>query len=199
MSVRTEGCYSLRSGHSSILPALNFHPASCYSLRSGHSSILPALNFHPAATREPDGLCGNQRYRRELLMMGIMVPETCWAKHKDNKVISGILLDFILQLSRWYTVQYTSDTHQTDSSVKCNFTEHSVNINALSSLPHTFLTGLTKHLEERIYFHAWRYKMLPVRNGAVPFTWRLYRICLQQAVLQLCKHLVCYSQYRNFT
>ena len=28
-------------------------------------------------TREPDGLCGNQRYRRELLKMGIMVPETC--------------------------------------------------------------------------------------------------------------------------
>ena len=28
-------------------------------------------------TREPDGLCGNERYRRELLMMGIMVPETC--------------------------------------------------------------------------------------------------------------------------
>jgi len=35
------------------------------------------LSFHPAATREPDGLCGNQRYRRELLTMGIMVPETC--------------------------------------------------------------------------------------------------------------------------
>ena len=47
--------------------------------RSGHSSILPAFNFHPAATREPDGLCGNRRYRRELLMMGIMVPETCRA------------------------------------------------------------------------------------------------------------------------
>ena len=46
-------------------------------LRSGHSSILPALNFQPAATREPDGLCGNQRYRREHLLMGIMVPETC--------------------------------------------------------------------------------------------------------------------------
>ena len=44
---------------------------------SGHSSILPALNFQPAATPEPDGLCGNQRYRRELLMMDIMVPETC--------------------------------------------------------------------------------------------------------------------------
>jgi len=27
--------------------------------------------------REPDSLCGNQRYSRELLMMGVMVPETC--------------------------------------------------------------------------------------------------------------------------
>jgi len=51
--------------------------STCYSLRSGHSSILPALNFQPAAIREPDRLRGNQRYRRELLMMGIMVPETC--------------------------------------------------------------------------------------------------------------------------
>ena len=49
-----------------------------FSLQNeGNSSILPALKFHPAATREPDGLCGNQRYRRELLMIGIMVPETC--------------------------------------------------------------------------------------------------------------------------
>jgi len=56
MSVRTEGCYSLRSGH---------------------SSNLPAPNFQPAATREPDDQCCNQRYRRELLMMGIMVPEKC--------------------------------------------------------------------------------------------------------------------------
>jgi len=50
---------------------------SCYSLRSGHSSILPGLNFQPAAIREPDGLCGKQRYGPELLMMVIMVPETC--------------------------------------------------------------------------------------------------------------------------
>ena len=35
------------------------------------------LSFHPAATREPDDLFGNQRYRRELLTMGIMVLETC--------------------------------------------------------------------------------------------------------------------------
>jgi len=43
MSVRTEGCNSLRSGH---------------------SSILPALIFEPAATQEPDGLCGDQSYGR---------------------------------------------------------------------------------------------------------------------------------------
>jgi len=35
------------------------------------------LTFQPAATREPDDLCGNQHYRRELLMMGTMVPEIC--------------------------------------------------------------------------------------------------------------------------
>jgi len=48
----------------------------CPDRRSGHSSILPALNLQPAATREPDGLCGKQRHRLEILMMGIMVPET---------------------------------------------------------------------------------------------------------------------------
>jgi len=41
-----------------------------------HPSCLH-LTSEPATTREPDGLCGNQRYRRELLMMGTMVPETC--------------------------------------------------------------------------------------------------------------------------
>jgi len=48
---------------------------SCYSLRSGNSFVMPVLNLHPAATREADGLCRNQRYSRELLMMGIMVPK----------------------------------------------------------------------------------------------------------------------------
>jgi len=32
-------------------------------------------------------------------MMGIVVPETCWVYKKYNKVISGIWLVFILQLS----------------------------------------------------------------------------------------------------
>ena len=47
----------------------------CYSRRYGHLSILPALNSNPAATREPDDLRVNLRYRRDLLMIGIMVSE----------------------------------------------------------------------------------------------------------------------------
>jgi hypothetical protein len=50
--------------------------AGWMSFRTEGWHILPALNIRPAETREPDGLCGNQRYRRELLMMGIVVPET---------------------------------------------------------------------------------------------------------------------------
>jgi len=42
-------------------------------------------------------------------MMGIVVPETCWAYKKQNKIISGIYLVPILQLSQWYTVQYISN------------------------------------------------------------------------------------------
>jgi len=51
---------------------------------------LSALNFQPTATQEPDGLCGNQYYSRELLMMGIEVPETCSAYHKYNETRRSI-------------------------------------------------------------------------------------------------------------
>jgi len=33
-------------------------------------------------------------------MMGIIMPETCWAYKKYNEVISGIYLVFILQLEK---------------------------------------------------------------------------------------------------
>jgi hypothetical protein len=55
-------------------------------------------NSLPPATKERNDKCGNQHYSRELLMMGIVVPETCWAYKKYNKIISGIYLVFILQL-----------------------------------------------------------------------------------------------------
>jgi len=39
-------------------------------------------------------VCGNQHHSRELLMMGIVMPETCSAYKKYNKIISGIYLVF---------------------------------------------------------------------------------------------------------
>jgi len=54
--------------------------AACYSLQP---------NFQPTATQKRVDRCGNQHYSRELLMMGIVVPETCWAYKKYNKIISS--------------------------------------------------------------------------------------------------------------
>jgi hypothetical protein len=48
-----------------------------YSLQPRHYSSLTAPNFQPTANQERDDHCGNQHYSRELLMMGIVVPETC--------------------------------------------------------------------------------------------------------------------------
>jgi len=51
--------------------------AAGWKLSAGRMDESRTEGFQPAATQEPDGICGNQRYRHELLMMGIMVPETC--------------------------------------------------------------------------------------------------------------------------
>jgi hypothetical protein len=47
------------------------------SLQPGHLTSLPVLNLQPLATQESDNTCGKQRYSRELLMMSIVMPETC--------------------------------------------------------------------------------------------------------------------------
>ena len=47
------------------------------SLQPGHQSNLPAPNLQPTANQERNDQYGNQRYIRELLMMGIVMPETC--------------------------------------------------------------------------------------------------------------------------
>ena len=51
--------------------------AAGYRLQPGHYSSLPAHNVQPTANQERDDQCGNQHYSRELLMMGIVVRETC--------------------------------------------------------------------------------------------------------------------------
>jgi len=62
---------------------------SCFSLQPRHYSSLTAINLQHTANQERNDQCGNQHHSRELLMMGIVVPETCWAYKKYNK-ISGI-------------------------------------------------------------------------------------------------------------
>jgi len=46
-------------------------------LRTGHYSGLTAPNLQPTANQERNDQCGNQHYSRELLMMSIVVSETC--------------------------------------------------------------------------------------------------------------------------
>jgi len=69
----------------------------CYNLQSGHYTSLTAPNFQHTATQERDDQCGNQHCSRELLVMGIVVPETCWAHKKYNKIRSCIYLVCILR------------------------------------------------------------------------------------------------------
>ena len=53
--------------------------------------FLEALYVSGITTnQEWNDQCGNQHYTRELLVMGIAVPETCWAYKKYNKIISSI-------------------------------------------------------------------------------------------------------------
>ena len=72
---------------------------SCFSLQPGHYSSVTAPNLQPTANQERNDQCGNQHYSRELLMMGVVVSETYWTYKKYNKIISGIYLVLILQLS----------------------------------------------------------------------------------------------------
>ena len=48
-----------------------------HSLQLGHYSNLTAPNLQPTANQERNDQCGNQHYSRELLMMGIVMSETC--------------------------------------------------------------------------------------------------------------------------
>ena len=49
----------------------------CFSPQPGHYSNLTAPNLQPTANQERNDQCGNQHYSDELLMSGIVMPETC--------------------------------------------------------------------------------------------------------------------------
>ena len=57
----------------------------CSSPQPAHYSSLPAPNFQPTENHERNDQCGNQHHGRELLMMGVVMPETCLAYKKYNK------------------------------------------------------------------------------------------------------------------
>ena len=61
--------------------------------KAGYSSLI-ASNIQHTANQERNDQCGNGHHSCELLMMGIVVPETCSACKKYNKIISGIQLFF---------------------------------------------------------------------------------------------------------
>jgi len=50
---------------------------SCFSLQPGHYPSLTTPNPQPTGSQELKDQCGNQHYSREVLMMGIVVPEVC--------------------------------------------------------------------------------------------------------------------------
>jgi len=51
-------------------------------VQPGHQSSLTTPYLQPTANQERNDQCGNQHHSRELLMMGIVVPETCSAYKK---------------------------------------------------------------------------------------------------------------------
>jgi len=62
----------------------------CYTLQPRNYSGLTTPNLQPTTNQERNDQCVNQHHSHELLMMGIVVPETYSAYKKYNKIISGI-------------------------------------------------------------------------------------------------------------
>ena len=48
-----------------------------FKLQPEHYSNLTAPNLQPTANQERKDQCGNQQHSCELLMIGIVMPETC--------------------------------------------------------------------------------------------------------------------------
>ena len=81
-------------------------PSSCFSLQPGHYFSLTAPNLKHTANQERNDQCGNQHYSRELLIMGIVMSETCWAYKKCNQIISGIQLVFYSSVIMIYALLF---------------------------------------------------------------------------------------------
>ena len=71
-------------------PDFQLSRSACFRVQPGHHSNLTAPNLQPTVNQERNDQCGNQQHSCKLLMMDVVMPETCWAYKKYNKIISGI-------------------------------------------------------------------------------------------------------------
>ena len=66
----------------------------CFSLQHGYHSNPTTPKLQHTSNQEQCDQCGNSTNSRKLLMMNILMFETCWAHKKWNKIASDIKLVF---------------------------------------------------------------------------------------------------------
>ena len=84
----------------------------------------PSMEALPAKRTWPPS-CSHGTYQheaiasrsRQLLMMGIRLPETCWTRREINNTKSDISLVFLIHTELRCTVNHTSDLHSNISTV----------------------------------------------------------------------------------
>jgi len=121
-------------------------------LQPGHYSSLTAPNLKPTANQERNDHCGNQYHSRELLMMGIVMPETCWGYKKYNKITSGIYFIFYSSLKIFHFVQTETRSFSIEIRVNLNgLYSHcfSLFIHRYDSLTRLWIVIVYKHLGEK--------------------------------------------------
>ena len=72
---------------------------------SGTTPTQPHRNSNTHRTKNNTTNVVIQQNSCKLLMMDILMSETCWARKKWNKIASDIKLVFCFQLLQWCTVQ----------------------------------------------------------------------------------------------
>jgi len=85
-----EGCLVLRK--ISRIKVLDYQLG--WSLQHGHYSNPAAPCLQHTMNREHNNRCCNSTHSRKLLMMVVLMSETCWAHKKWNKIASDIKLVF---------------------------------------------------------------------------------------------------------
>ena len=82
---------------------------SATSLNSDAEPTAPHQTTQPALNKVLCATCCNHLYSLELLMMGIIVPETCWVDYKFSKPLFGNYLAFLSTCHRRCTVKHSSN------------------------------------------------------------------------------------------